>query len=244
MAKKTDRHVSNDGKTRPLKNYLRILGYIINLFLEKIYQIHRDYHIISCEIARCIAVNCLFKFTEMQCIFGNSGYTWCVSRLCATGSTTVCYAYHGRVTQVSQPCVTRVTALCHGWHKHRPREEGCETSVGRCPFRQAQCPAAHGFRGNQSAQKQVYHPLFSPISYDLQWISFYDSPQRLYLIICNIELSCGEFGEFLLKKIFYSKCLPKSFIQTMYKSCNKYPLNCVLRYSRSEILKQVWYFVH
>ena len=26
MAKKTDRHVSNDGKTRPLKNYLRILG--------------------------------------------------------------------------------------------------------------------------------------------------------------------------------------------------------------------------
>jgi hypothetical protein len=25
MAKKTDRHVSNDGKTRPLKNYLRIL---------------------------------------------------------------------------------------------------------------------------------------------------------------------------------------------------------------------------
>ncbi len=27
MAKKTDRHVSNDGKTRPLKNYLRILGY-------------------------------------------------------------------------------------------------------------------------------------------------------------------------------------------------------------------------
>jgi hypothetical protein len=24
--KKTDRHVSNDGKTRPLKNYLRILG--------------------------------------------------------------------------------------------------------------------------------------------------------------------------------------------------------------------------
>ncbi len=25
--KKTDRHVSNDGKTRPLKNYLRILGY-------------------------------------------------------------------------------------------------------------------------------------------------------------------------------------------------------------------------
>ena len=25
--KKTDRHVSNDGKNRPLKNYLRILGF-------------------------------------------------------------------------------------------------------------------------------------------------------------------------------------------------------------------------
>ena len=33
MAKKTDRHVSNDGKTRPLKNYLRILGSISNSIL-------------------------------------------------------------------------------------------------------------------------------------------------------------------------------------------------------------------
>ena len=30
MAKKTDRHVSNDGKIRPLKNYLRILGLMKN----------------------------------------------------------------------------------------------------------------------------------------------------------------------------------------------------------------------
>ena len=39
--KKTDRHVSNDGKTRPLKNYLRILGVIIWL-------VARGGHISAC----------------------------------------------------------------------------------------------------------------------------------------------------------------------------------------------------